>query len=628
MRPHSQEPESIVPPRDASRETPPDHDFSQPATGPYEGTSRDHATVGGPALEPGSSPPSIRPGVGRIGMYEILEEVGHGGMGVVYKVRHTAKDRVEALKTVRAVSGLSDQTERFEREVRISARFEDHPNIMPVYEVGQFHGQAYFTMPFLTGGTLAARKKELVQDPDRVVAIMRKVARGVQHAHEHGVVHRDLKPGNVLLDDKGEPRITDFGLARFRDDLDLTRTGAVMGTLPYMAPEQAAGRIREIGPGTDVWQLGVMLYDLLVGKKPFEGTSDEEIKHNIQWGDPRPLRAERPQLCGDLEKVVLKCLEKEPAFRYRTAGALADDLQRYLQGEEVSAGTSSTYRRARRFVRRHRRITWLGAFAVLSAAVAAVAFYETRPERAREAFERKLARGQSVTLIGKNGLPAYSRWKIQKGFITQGPPDRGMRFSSFDLSLLELLPVTPRGGYRYQAEVLQLNGDRTGAVGVYFGYSDSASSGDVERRFCTWHFNDLEKTVAPSKEHPDGAYMVRLDVHACANAFFGGWGTGVKEVYPPAARLEAGEAARPPLWRTLVVKVGKGDVQLGWEGTLSQTIARAKIKESFASHRTASGVSIPDQASEPEFEPGEGVGLYVSNAEAFFRNVILEPLAD
>jgi serine/threonine protein kinase len=272
----------------------------------------------------GPAPASVLP---RVDGYEIVEELGRGGMGVVYKARQASLGRTVALKMLRAWRSESAQeVERFHREARAAARLS-HPNIVSVYETGQANGLPYFTMPVMTGGSLKDISPQLLSNPRAAVALVEKVARAVHHAHENGVFHRDLKPSNILLDAHGEPLVSDFGLAKLLDsDIDLTQSGQIFGTPPYMAPEQVVGATRQVGRGADVWALGVVLYELLTGRRPFPGNERDEIFKLIQAARPTRLTQLRPELPLALEKIIRKCLARSPARRYQTMALLADAL--------------------------------------------------------------------------------------------------------------------------------------------------------------------------------------------------------------------------------------------------------------------------------------------------------------
>src|SRR5574338_1200062 len=274
-----------------------------------------------------------------LGNYQILEEIGRGGMGVIYRARQRHSRRIVALKRISSYHADSQDTlMRFRRAAQAAANL-DHPNILPIYEVSETHeGLPFFSMKFAGGGSLLEAASALRSEPRRAVAIMAKVARAVQYAHDQGILHRDLKPGNILLDGNGEPLVSDFGLAKWLEPTGhLTRTPTVFGTPGYIAPEQVNGAAQKLTPTADVYSLGAVLFDLLTGQPPFMA---EHALKTIQQATEKPapkLRTLVPALDRDLETICAKCLERDPRARYGSAGELADDLERWLHGRSILA---------------------------------------------------------------------------------------------------------------------------------------------------------------------------------------------------------------------------------------------------------------------------------------------------
>jgi serine/threonine-protein kinase len=270
--------------------------------------------------------------------YEIQGVLGHGVVGVVYKALHQRLKRPVALKMLLAgCYARHDELERFRHEAVAVASLR-HPNIVQVYDVGEAEGRPYFTMELVEGGSLA-KKLEGTPYPARQAAILvATVAEAIQAAHQCGFVHRDLKPGNVLLTAQGTPKVTDFGLARrLEGGAGLTLTGTPMGTPSYMAPEHARGDKGAIGPATDVYALGAILYELLTGRPPFRGETATATLQQVVADDPVPPGRLNPAVPRDLQTICLKCLDKEPQRRYASAQALADDLRRFDRGDTITA---------------------------------------------------------------------------------------------------------------------------------------------------------------------------------------------------------------------------------------------------------------------------------------------------
>jgi tRNA A-37 threonylcarbamoyl transferase component Bud32 len=269
--------------------------------------------------------------------YEILGVLGRGGMGVVYKARHTALNRTVALKMILSGQWAGDtEVRRFKAEAEAAAAL-DHPGIVPVFEVGQHDGRHFLAMAFVDGPSLHARLQSGPLPEREAAHLVRQVADAVAAAHDRGIIHRDLKPHNILLGSDGRPRVTDFGLAKRLDAGDeLTNTGQVLGTPSYMSPEQAGGA-SDIGPATDVYSLGAVLYALLTGRPPFQAPTMFDTLLQVKDQEPAAPHTLNRRIDRDLETICLKCLEKPPGKRYASARDLADDLQRYLDGQAILA---------------------------------------------------------------------------------------------------------------------------------------------------------------------------------------------------------------------------------------------------------------------------------------------------
>src|SRR5437667_602508 len=300
--------------------------------------------------------------LGELGDYELLEEVGRGGQGVVFRARQKSLNRTVALKVISLGQWASKaHLKRFRREAEAAASL-DHPSIVPIYEVGEREGACYFSMKFVEGGQLDEVVKRAPMSIRQAAELIAKVARTVHYAHEHGILHRDIKPGNILLDAKGEPLLTDFGLAGLVEaESTITRTREALGTPSYMAPEQAAGEQRKLSNATDVYGLGAVLYQLLTDHPPFAGGTTYETIKLLLDTEPRQPRLLNPKIDRDLSTICLKCLEKDPQRRYPSALALAEDLERWLKHEPIRARRTGVFTHARKWVRRNPSIAAMTA---------------------------------------------------------------------------------------------------------------------------------------------------------------------------------------------------------------------------------------------------------------------------
>jgi hypothetical protein len=425
-----------------------------------------------PQLDPPSSAPATVGGAGdssgrqalweptaAIAGYDIESVIASGGMGVVYRARNRATGEAVAVKTLRRdLRPTPDLVARFRREAQADI---PHPNVMPVLDAGESLGRPYLVMP-LAVASLAERSVHY-RKPEAAAALMAKVARGVDAAHRAGILHRDLKPGNVLMSASGEPLVADFGLAKLVEDLDtlsLTATGAIVGTAQYMSPEQAWGVKADVGPASDVWSLGVMLYELVTGERPFDGSSREATLERIRKVDPPPPRAYLPQIDRRLEAIILACLEKKPGDRYQSAGALADDIDTWRDGGEPWAARRLGWREwARRRLKQYRPA--VGAAVAFLLAILAMYFFGAglispkavdKPAEVGQLLAASDA-GQQVNLIPRGRWPIHQLWRLgdpQTGRIDISPAGN-LIVESQRYDLLELLPRAPK---RFQIDAV------------------------------------------------------------------------------------------------------------------------------------------------------------------------------
>ncbi|WP_250847064.1 protein kinase domain-containing protein [Aquisphaera insulae] len=366
------------------------------------GGGSDSAPRGVPAMGPRGRLPEI-PG------YEILSELGRGGMGVVYKAREVRLNRLVAIKMMLAGDLASaDSVPRLLAEAETVARLH-HPNVVQIHAVDYHEGRPFIALEYVDGGSLGSKMEGTPWPAGRAAELIEELAQAIQAAHEQAIIHRDLKPANILMTPDGIPKISDFGLAKTLDrDVDLTAVESIMGSPCYMAPEQANGGARDVGPGADVYSLGAILYELLTGRPPFRGTSVLETLDMVKAAEPVPPSRLVPGLPRDIDTICLKCLEKGPDRRFATAGDLADDLARYRRNEPIHAGPAKPWERAWKWVRRKpttAALTLVSAVAVVAASAGAMAYREDlrkRSEAVRNRVQRVRSQAESYLVLGRS----------------------------------------------------------------------------------------------------------------------------------------------------------------------------------------------------------------------------------
>jgi WD40 repeat protein/tRNA A-37 threonylcarbamoyl transferase component Bud32 len=336
-----------------------------------------------------------------VGDYQLLEEIARGGMGVIYRARQVSLNRIVALKMVLAGQLASPEAVvRFRTEAENAAGL-DHPHIVPIYEVGEHEGQHFFSMKLIEGGGLNQYLERYSREPRRAAALLATIAEAVHYAHQRGILHRDLKPANILLDERGQPHVTDFGLAKkTAGSTDLTQSGALVGTPNYMAPEQALGESKRLTTAADVYSLGVILYELLTGRPPFRAATVLETLQQVVTDEPVPPRQHNPRVPRDLETICLKCLQKEPARRYASALELAAELRRFQAGEPIEAKAVSPWERLVKWARRKpaaAALAIVSVAAVLAAGAAATGFvFSARLQEERDEANRQRQKAETA----------------------------------------------------------------------------------------------------------------------------------------------------------------------------------------------------------------------------------------
>ena len=356
----------------------------------------------------------------RLGDYEILDEIGRGGMGVIYLARQRHPQRIVAVKRVLDYHADSRETlRRFRREADAAASL-DHPNILPIYEVSESEdGLPFFSMKFATGGSLRTVGPALRGKPRECVQLMAKVARAVEYAHGQGILHRDLKPGNILLDGRGEPLVSDFGLAKFIDaNKDLTKSLTTFGTPGYTAPEQAEGTATTLTPAADVYSLGAILFELLTGRPPFVGDNALAVIRQAAETPAPKLRSLSHSHDRDLETICARCLERDPKARYQSAGDLATDLERWLDGRPIVARPISVPTRLGRWSRRNPKLIATGAACLLFGA-ATMWFFRGELARVLPAAPEKSIAVLPFENLSRDPDNAYFADGIQEEILTR-----------------------------------------------------------------------------------------------------------------------------------------------------------------------------------------------------------------
>jgi serine/threonine protein kinase/tetratricopeptide (TPR) repeat protein len=451
----------------------------------------------------------------RLGNYEILEEIGRGGMGVIYRARQRHSRRIVAVKRVLGYHADSRETlARFRREAQAAASL-DHPNILPIYEVSESEdGLPFFSMKFAPGGSLQEVRPALRNEPRQCVALVAKIARAVQYAHGKGILHRDLKPGNILLDCRGEPFVSDFGLAKWLDATsDLTRTLTIFGTPGYIAPEQASGPAAQLKPTADVYSLGAILFDLLAGRPPFLGSHALSVIRQAAENPAPKLRSLSKVADRDLETICARCLEREPSSRYRSAHDLAEDLERSLEGRPIIARPVLPPVRIWRWSKRNPLLaSSIAACLALSSAIAAWQFQSQTARWRHVTAMHSVAVDSPLDLDAAqpdqkfgNALANALQRELSKHSLTQVRPTVGQAIS---------IATSDRAA---NATPTTLNGPRTvlqgtkrvqqGKLRLSLRLLDSASGKIIYRRIVT---GDAEETLPGVAAYATATDIYRL----------------------------------------------------------------------------------------------------------------------
>lgn len=590
-----------------------------------------------------------RPGL-RVGPYLLLETVGSGGMGVVYYARHAMVNRAAALKLVRAGAYAGTLAlARFRTEGEAIARLH-HANIAQLYEFGEHESLPYLAMEWLPGGTLADRLAAGPIDFREAAQIVRALAEGMAFAHERDVIHRDLKPANILLAANGTPKVVDFGLAKLvdLDEPSMTVTDTIFGTPSYMPPEQADGRTDQIGPLSDVYSLGAILYETLTNQPPFVGSTRSETLKLVIRGEVVAPSKLRPNIPRDLEAVCLKCLEWDRSRRYETAQALADDLGRWLDGEPTHVRPLTRLKRAARVVRRRWRSLVAMPLVLVTAAVLGSAMLngtqeiksakDNADEKVLQELQTELAKGKPVTLIGETGAPKWWKWYIgaTRSQASVLETDDTFSVQTHDDAVMELLPDPMTDHYRMTAQIRHYRGRHPTQAGLFVAHKTYPWHKNTDASFfLLFSFNAVEafpQGVLPSAANqPDGTAPIRLypilmstEKGQPTRLFNGMSGAGGElRLKPPGAENEQ--------WYDLEVVISPEKVIATFNGQQPLTLTRDKIKNSIDTGLNRLLEHLPNdpiaKALRPEYAPRGGLGLMIlARGSAAFRNVVITPI--
>jgi WD40 repeat protein len=552
------------------------------AAEPYlDPTTTAPVTPGGDAASNGEPAPGTR--VHYFGDYEIQRELGRGGMGVVFQARQISLNRLVALKMIRSAALASDdEIRRFLNEAEAVARL-DHAHIVPVYEVGEHEGQRYFSMKLIGGQPLHEALASYTASPQSAARLLATVAEAVHHAHQRGILHRDLKPSNILLDERGQPHVTDFGLAkRVEEGEGITDTGDVLGTPGYMAPEQAWGKKRSVTTLSDVYGLGAVLYALSTGKAPFCGETVLETLDQVRMQAPVAPSRINPKVPRDLEIICLKCLEKDPARRYASAQGLGDDLYRYLAGEPIQARPVGAPQRAWMWCRRNKGISALGALLAVSLVVGttlSLAFaVRAKDESGRANKAAGIATGEAIR-AGEEADRANKQTELAKQRLGDAVRAQTKEREQTELAEQRLYDVrmnlVQRHWEAYDEELFRkgldellpihsLGADRRGFE--WFYWQRKISSGHVTLKGHT----DVVASVAFSS---DGHTLASASADGTARLWDTSTGQQIRTLKGHTSGV--GSVAFSPDGRTLASASADGTVKL-WDATSGQEILTLK----------------------------------------------------
>jgi hypothetical protein len=542
-------------------------------------------------------------------------------MGVVYRAWDPDLETTLALKVLRSGDAASEQeVKRFCQEAQAMARL-NHPNVLRVYHPDRHEGQHYFTMDWAAGGNLEQHRARLCPDARAAAVMVEKIARAVEHAHGKGVLHRDLKPSNVLLNAGDEPLVSDFGLAKLLDRDESLTGHQILGTPAYMSPEQAAGESSRVSARSDVWSLGVILFELLTGRRPFVGETSRAIINQVLTADPPRARSVCRSVPRELDAVVWKCLRRDPAERYATAGELADDLASWLRGGPVTPPRDRWWRRLGRAFRRHPVIGTVTALLV-AGALAALVVLLLRP-----------GSDGSVVLIGETGAPNIFQWvRGERDSEAHVGPDGTFTIEAKSSAMVELTPPPDPVRYRFSAEVFHRKGEKGGSVGLYAALARETAGEDWACWYLRLGFDDVNDAFPRWLEGKDRAGQafnapppaVEGNQAQFEPRVFGSIaGKGFVTDFAPVPPIFFEPARGGERWRRLTIEVSPDGARASWEGQAFRPIPFARASDGLGSSLAQVGKFPPAR-----FLASGSLGVYVSKGSASFRRAELRPWAD
>jgi serine/threonine-protein kinase len=591
-------------------------------------------------VTPTSNDQSARP-LPAIPGYRVLRRLGGGGMGDVYEAVNVL-ERHFALKVIRPDRASPEFNARFRKE---AATLQDlnHPHVVRIFEYNETGGVPFFTMRLLTGGTLASRMAEFQASSRKAAALVGQVAEALAYLHRRGILHRDLKPPNIMFDDEDRPIITDFGLTKELTGRsseppllqtpeppgnDVANTPAVteeksttpaaltingrLGTLAYMSPEQVRGNPAEIDARTDIWALGIVFYELLMGYRPFSAANNADIERQILTADPQ-----WPQSVPDLKPIVLKCLEKDPHNRYATAADLAKDLRAWALANTSSAHAPADIGHLQRLTKtlsRHPLVTAVVAASILLASVLAIFWIKDKSKSGAPASPG------SIELIGKSGLAVPYRWPCGPADLST-PEASVVRVKADDRRLLQLLETVPWESYRFEAEVLDQSLE-PGEIGIYIAHVEQPVEKYLEHWLCALTFAEAELIPGANPAKPKEGKCTFTPL-------------GLRD---PSSTLQLDVAMNQRLfdveqgrWRKLMIEIDSTSVTATWHKDEDPfcRVVRGKIEKDMVKQlNELLATGLARISSRPTLDWTGGLGLYCRQGTALFRNVKVEAITN